>query len=73
MTSTSSIAEQNHLRHEIHDLAEIAFHHHLISGHGDGEYADKYQIIYQGKPRHFSLAEAHEFLNQILAKVMRIK
>lgn len=69
MTSTSMSAKRIHLRNTVHQLAERAFHHHLISGYGDGEDADKYQIIYQGKPRHFSLTEAQDFLNQILANV----
>ncbi|MDX2239696.1 MAG: hypothetical protein NW224_03330 [Leptolyngbyaceae cyanobacterium bins.302] len=62
------ILERNALRDAIHRLAEDAFHRHLISGHGDGEYADKYQIVYQGKPRHFSLSEAHRFLQNLVSK-----
>lgn len=55
------------LRDKVHHLAQTAFHHHLISGHGDGEYPDKYQIVYQGKPKHFSLREAHQFLDELLS------
>ncbi|MDX2229874.1 MAG: hypothetical protein NW220_09565 [Leptolyngbyaceae cyanobacterium bins.349] len=57
---------QTELRVAVHQLAEAAFHQHLISGHGDGEYPNKYQIVYQGKPRHFSLQEAHDFLRELL-------
>jgi len=35
-------------RNEIHRLAEDAFYRHLISGYGNSEYEDKYQIVYQG-------------------------
>ncbi len=56
------------LRDEIHKLAENAFHRHLISGYGDSEYADKYQIVLQGKPRHLSLANAYSLLNHLLEK-----
>ncbi|PSB23434.1 hypothetical protein C7B82_31130 [Stenomitos frigidus ULC18] len=54
------------LRIEVHALAEDAFHRHLISGHGDSEYANEYQIVYQGKPNHLSLSGAHAFLTQLL-------
>jgi hypothetical protein len=54
------------LRDEVHSLAETAFHYKLISGYGDGEYPDKYQIVYQGKPKHFPLAEARAFLIYLL-------
>lgn len=54
------------LRDQVHQLAETAFHLKLISGYGDGEFADKYQIVYQGKPKHFLLAEAREFLNHLI-------
>jgi hypothetical protein len=56
------------LRNEIHRLAEDAFHRHLISGFGDSEYADKYQIVLQGKPRHLPLESARSFLNRLLQK-----
>lgn len=54
------------LRDEIHRLAEDAFHHHLISGYGDSEYADKYQIVVQGKPRHLVLEDARSYLIRLL-------
>jgi hypothetical protein len=60
--------EQTELRNKVHQLAEEAFHYHLISGHGDGEYPNKYQIVYQGKPRHFSLKQAYVFLDELLMR-----
>lgn len=54
------------LRDKVQNLAEKAFNHHLISGYGDGEYPDKYQIVYKGKPRHLPLEEALDFLNTLL-------
>jgi hypothetical protein len=54
------------LKEEVHKLAEEAFHRRLISGYGEGEYAHEYQIIYQGKPRHFSLDYAQAFLKSLL-------
>lgn len=56
------------LRQEVHKLAETAFHNHLISGYGDGEYAEAYQIVYQGKPKHLSLEAAHRFLVSLLKR-----
>jgi hypothetical protein len=53
---------------EIHRLAEDAFHQHLISGYGDSEYADKYQIVYQGKPRHLTLRNAYAFLKELIGR-----
>ncbi|MGA7936775.1 MAG: hypothetical protein WCA35_24680 [Kovacikia sp.] len=55
-------------RDEIHKLAEDAFHLHLISGYGDSEYADQYQIVYQGKPRHLPLKQAYAFLSRLLKR-----
>lgn len=66
MMPQAAIAQHRALRHEVQQLAEKAFHDHLISGYGDGEYPDKYQIVYQGKPRHFSLKEAYYFLDELL-------
>lgn len=54
------------LKNEIAKLAEQAFHQRLISGYGAGEYPDYYQIIYQGKPRHFPLESAYLFLERLL-------
>ena len=54
------------LRDEVHQLAEKAFHLNLISGYGDGEYSDEYQIVYQGKPRHLPLHQARLFLRNLI-------
>ncbi len=54
------------LRDEIRELAEEAFHLKLISGHGDGEDINEYQIVYQGKPRHLPLEQARFFLTNLL-------
>jgi hypothetical protein len=54
------------LRNEIRQLAEEAFYHKLISGYGDGADSDEFQIIIEGKPRHFPLQEARSFLNDLL-------
>lgn len=54
------------LREQVNLLAEEAFHQHLISGYGDGEHPDEYQIVYQGKPRHFPLERAQSFLTSLL-------
>ena len=56
------------LREEVHQLAEKAFHLNLISGYGDGEYSDEYQIVYQGKPRHLHLEKARSFLSKLIQK-----
>ena len=56
------------LRTEVHALAESAFHRHLISGHGDSEYPDEYQIVYQGKPKHLSLSGAYTFLTKLMQR-----
>lgn len=56
------------LREEVHQLAEKAFHLNLISGYGDGEYRDEYQIVYQGKPRHLPLEKARSFLIKLIQK-----
>lgn len=65
-SNTLPIAKRAALRNKLHDLAESAFHRHLISGHGDGEYPDKYQIVYQGKPIHLPLEEAYDFLCELI-------
>ena len=54
------------LRNEIRQLAEEAFHRKLISGYGDGADSDEFQILFEGKPRHFPLQEARSFLNGLL-------
>ncbi|GAP97929.1 hypothetical protein [Leptolyngbya sp. NIES-2104] len=57
---------ENQLREEVHALAEEAFHLHLISGYGDGEYDGEYQIVYKGKPRHLPLERAKAFLINLM-------
>lgn len=64
---TMSLMTQTQLKQEVTALAATAFHQHLISGYGDGESPGEYQIVIQGKPRHFSLEYAHDFLEQLLA------
>jgi hypothetical protein len=54
------------LRNEVQHLAEEAFHNKLISGYGDGPQNHEYQIVYQGKPKHFSLEDARTFLCELL-------
>ena len=46
------------LRHEVQQLAEEAFHRKLISGYGDGQNDNEFQVVYNGKPRHLSLEYA---------------
>ncbi|WP_017318532.1 hypothetical protein [Mastigocladopsis repens] len=61
MSSTKAV-----LRKEVQNLAEEAFHHKLISGYGDGPETNEYQIVLQGKPRHFPLEYARSFLRDLL-------
>ncbi|MBD2776952.1 hypothetical protein [Iningainema tapete] len=61
MNSTEAV-----LRNEVEHLAEEAFHRKLISGYGDGPDQNEYQIVFQGKPRHFSLEQARSFLCELL-------
>ena len=35
------------LRNEVRELAEEAFHRKLISGYGEGQNMNEYQIVYQ--------------------------
>lgn len=56
------------LRDQVHRLAEDAFNRHLISGYGDGEFADEYQIVYKGKPRHLPLERAQSFLVNLIER-----
>lgn len=63
MIDTNTTLNRGHaLREEVHRLAEEAFHQHLISGYGDGEYPDQFQIVDHGKPKHFPLQQAYTFL-----------
>ncbi|HEY9903503.1 MAG TPA: hypothetical protein V6D43_13955 [Candidatus Sericytochromatia bacterium] len=55
------------LRSEVRKLAEKAFHLKLISGYGDGQYSDKYQIVYKGKPKHFTLERARFILKNLIS------
>jgi hypothetical protein len=57
---------QASLRDEVRQLAEEAFHRKLISGYGDGQNEEEYQIVYQGKPRHLPLEQARFFLINML-------
>jgi hypothetical protein len=41
------------LRSEVRELAEEAFHLKLISGYGDGQYSDEYQIVAMANPSIF--------------------
>jgi hypothetical protein len=61
MNSTKAV-----LRDKIAHLAEEAFHRKLISGYGDGPNCNEYQIVFQGKPRHFLLEDAYSFLCNLL-------
>ncbi|NJL63439.1 MAG: hypothetical protein HC903_18425 [Methylacidiphilales bacterium] len=54
------------LKKQVEQLAEEAFHRKLISGYGDGEDIDEYQIVFQGKPRHLPLDRAYRFLTALL-------
>lgn len=55
------------LRDEVRKLAEEAFHLKLISGYGDGQDSDEYQIVSNGKPKHFPLERARLLLRNLLA------
>ncbi len=54
------------LRTEVRELAEEAFHLKLISGYGDGQYSDEYQIVHDGRPKHFSLEHARTVLKNLI-------
>lgn len=60
------------LKTEVEKLAEQAFHQHLISGYGDGEYPDEYQIVIQGKPKHFPLEYARSFLARLVRQHQQV-
>lgn len=55
------------LRDEVRKLAEEAFHLKLISGYGDGQYSDEYQIVSNGRPKHFPLERAYILLKNLIA------
>ncbi|MBD1924363.1 hypothetical protein H6F77_25300 [Microcoleus sp. FACHB-831] len=54
------------LRYEVRQLAEEAFHRKLISGYGDGPVSSEYQIVCNGKPKHFPLEYARAILGNLL-------
>jgi hypothetical protein len=56
------------LRDEVHQLAEEAFHLKLISGYGDGQNSNEYQIVWNGKPRHLSLEQARSILSKLIER-----
>lgn len=64
--TTTMNVEKNALRNEVEKLAEQAFHQKLISGYGDGQYNNEFQIVYKGKPRHVSLEQARSFLGDLI-------
>ena len=55
------------LRQEVQQLAKKAFQRKLISGYGDGQYSDEYQIVYNGKPKHYPLERARFILSNLIA------
>jgi hypothetical protein len=56
----------SNLRQEVRQLAKQAFQMKLISGYGDGQYSDEYQIVYKGKPRHYPLERARFILSNLI-------
>ncbi|MBE9127165.1 MULTISPECIES: hypothetical protein [unclassified Coleofasciculus] len=54
------------LEDEVRQLAEQAYHLHLISGYGEGPERGEYQLVCQGKPKHFSYEEARSLLKNML-------
>lgn len=61
------------LRHEVRQLAEEAFHRKLISGYGDGPNSNEYQIVYNGKPKHFPLDRARYLLHGLIDNSVSIE
>ncbi len=61
-----NVLVKSRLKEEVETLAAEAFHQHLISGYGDGEYPDEYQIVIQGRPKHFTLEYARSFLANLI-------
>jgi hypothetical protein len=57
------------LKSEVEQLATLAYFRHLISGYGQGEHPDRYQIVIQGRPKHYLLEEAHSVLAQLLGQL----
>jgi hypothetical protein len=54
------------LKAEVEKLAATAYFQHLISGYGYGENPDQYQIVIQGRPKHYLLEEARAVLAGLL-------
>lgn len=61
MNSTQSL-----LRDEVQLLAQEAFNRNLISGYGDGADDREFQIVLQGKPKHFTLEDARSLLVELI-------
>jgi hypothetical protein len=61
-----STTTTSNLREEVRQLAKQAFQLKLISGYGDGQYSDEYQIFYKGKPRHYPLERARFILSNLI-------
>ncbi|MEG4211796.1 hypothetical protein [Microcoleus sp. S13_B4] len=59
---------QTALRDKVHHLAEEAFHRKLISGYGDGQNSNEYQIVWNGKPRHLPLERASTILSNLIER-----
>lgn len=55
------------LRDEVRKLAEEAFHRKLISGYGDGQDSNEYQLVCDGKPKHFPLERTYFILSNLIA------
>lgn len=60
------------LKSEVEQLAAIAYFQHLISGYGNGEHPDRYQIVIQGRPKHYLLEEAHSVLAHLLKQPLML-
>lgn len=65
-THFPSLEPLEELRNEVRKMAEEAFHRKLISGYGDGDNINEYQIVYQGKPRHLPLEQARNILKKMI-------
>lgn len=59
-------ATEVNIRDEIEHLAKEAFNRNLISGYGHGQYRNEYQIVCNGKPRHYPLEQARALLQQMI-------
>ena len=68
MNEPAKFQLKTQLKSQVEQLAAQAFHQHLISGYGDGEYPGEYQIVINGKPRHFPLEYAKSFLLELVER-----